>query len=222
MNPFAILFLSLLNYVLADGVLDHLDIFSEFPVKSLLNENVCAEPVWCKDSYTLQQRVYEWQNPSQEKCKTSKFLIYDPPNIGIGAMLHLTIDAMNIAMNSGRILYFRRNVGAGALPWQSSKCASQSWECYFAPITSCSIDESKSYPEWRDDTISTLQTNGNMIARIGQNKYSRPAGPALWCTQQGANGKLPEWFLAGITHREAFLIEAMVMAQFARYLFRPL
>ena len=223
--PFCLVCISLIDIVASLGSLDtdlsqQLDILSEFPVRSLLDENVCGEEVWCKDSHKLQKRIYDWQNPGPEKCKTAKFLVHSPKNIGIGAMIHMTVDAMNIAMNTGRILYFRKNV---QLPWQSEGCKRESLDCYFLPMTSCELDESKlnNIPSWNDQTWKGLVASGAPIARLDFSKHGRPVGPALWCRHQGADGHLPAWFLEGIASKDAFLIEGVTMAQFVRYMLRP-
>ena len=114
-----------------------------------MDSRYCKEATYCNDSYLLQKRVYEMQNPSEEECKKAKFLVFGPYNIGIGAMFHLAADAMTIAINTGRILYFRSHLQKGPL-WSPDGCHKESMQCYFQPMTSCSLDESNmnKYPVW--------------------------------------------------------------------------
>ena len=72
----------------------------------VVSASACGEALWCNNSMILQQRIYKWQNPSRDLCENAKFLLYEPPNYGIGSMIHIAASSLALAICTGRILGF--------------------------------------------------------------------------------------------------------------------
>lgn len=136
---------------------------STFP---LALQNSCQEPLWCNASISIQKEVDAWQNPSQEKCQDSKFLVYEPLNYGIGSMIHIAATGLSLAICTGRILYYPKQTSVHNI-WRSKGCDSTSLDCYFEDITSCRLDE-KVFPILPTLNASNWQQLQNTkIVRIG-------------------------------------------------------
>jgi len=195
------------------------EVFVPVLESSLYVENSvgCAESVWCDHSRQLQAAIREWQNPTNDGCSNSKFLLYDPPNYGIGSMIHLAAMGLAVALCSGRILYLHPQT---AVPpqtlWRSRNCESTSLECYFKRVTRCRLP---------DDIINAAPTvteeNAESLRDVQVVRMSH-FGEGLDCrfcsswTALPILDKLPERIRHHFTGSELPL-----MAQLVRYILRP-
>jgi hypothetical protein len=77
-------------------------------------------------------------------CETVKYLIYEPPSDlhGIGSLLEVTAAAMRFAICLDRVLLLLpSNQSKTILKWLPAGCQHNVFECYFQPITHCSVSE---------------------------------------------------------------------------------
>lgn len=176
----------------------------------------CGEVLWCNHSSLLQQRIYQWQNPSKDICDTrAKYLIYDPLNYGIGSMVHIAATALSLAICTGRILYLPYKSSPNNRAWAPADCKSTTLSCYFKDVTSCVLS-----PKQQEGIPELNITNWKLLADVRYVKIkdgSLPSGPCTFCTN---NEQFP--LFAEISEKDAYTgSEAPLMAQLVRYLLRP-
>lgn len=188
--------------------------FGEYPQEVRKD---CSDYVWCHGSRLLQRIIRDLQRP--KLCSEAKFLVVEPQNYGIGAMIHIAGGALLLAACTGRVLYFphHHHPHAAAQVWQADGCRGASMGCYFQPVTHCELNESamETWPELNDSNWQSLQQERIVRAGLGD---ILPTGP---CTLCQAPRLFP--FPAKLHAKDAFIgSELPLMAQAVRYLLRPL
>ena len=116
------------------------------PFQLQIDEEACAEPVYCSHTVEMQRRIRMWQHESLE-CSSMKFLVYEPPSEdhGIGSMIQIIGHVFRQAICLGRRLYLlpsafeKRTLSR----WKHPACSNESStiECYFERISSCTLSD---------------------------------------------------------------------------------
>ena len=187
--------------------------------RSHFDEPSCPEVLWCNATAHLQHTILSLQNPGPDGCNRAKFLVYDPPNYGIGSTIHLTAMVLGTALCTGRILYLHAPKDSPYTSWRSPGCDVSSMECYFERLTSCRLDEHEldSAPYINATNFAALQDT--RIVRAQEYGEGLPCGfcaPNDW-----KDLKMLENLRADV--RQHFVgSELPMMAQLARYVVRPL
>ena len=182
----------------------------------LYDEAQCPEKVWCNATAHLQKSISMLQNPP-EGCSGAKFLVYDPPNYGIGSTIHLTAMLLGTALCTGRILYLHAPKGSPHTSWRSPGCAVSSLECYFERLTSCMLDEHELQSAPR---INASNADSLKETRVVRTELYGEGLPCGFCTNY-KDLPLLESVPSDIRHYFAGS-ELPMMSQLARYVVRPL
>lgn len=130
----------------------------ELPFKTIFDDNICFDPVWCAQTQEFQRRIRSWQFPEEKgsylgsstvsksnnrTCASSKFLLYEPHSEkhGIGSMIEQIATAFRFALCHDRILVF---IPDGEIPtmlkWRHPGCRGNMFECYFEKIHGCDLE----------------------------------------------------------------------------------
>ncbi|KAJ1404145.1 hypothetical protein B484DRAFT_404880 [Ochromonadaceae sp. CCMP2298] len=91
------------------------------------------------------ERVSDWSY-QRRSCAQSKFLVFEPPSHrhGLGSMLEVTATAFRYALCLDRILILNPIDYAPTLKkWAMPGCEGNPWECYFRPLSGCSLTPSE-------------------------------------------------------------------------------
>jgi hypothetical protein len=104
--------------------------------------------------------IYNNQNPRGRSCEDVNYLFRSHLDyIGFGGDIYLVLaSALYLAMYSDRIFLLNDNV-----PFRYANCSSdpasstmlQTWECYFLPLSRCSIRDAERIGRYGEDYLNT-------------------------------------------------------------------
>jgi hypothetical protein len=230
------------------------------PLAFRLQEELCSEPVFCGHTAAFQRRLRAWQFPEDapqtlwpqwapRTCASSRFLVFEPPSDmhGLGSLLEVTAAAFRRALCLGRILLLQPEPALQRrtfLKWRHPGCAANALECYFEPLSGCSLglDEMK-----RAVALNLTSTDGAFFdrwplreERVLLLRGLPSAGPCSLCNDRWPLDSpfFDGLFLSGVSalegegpravkeegnHYIAFTAESkqLWIAQFLRFLMRP-
>jgi len=170
------------------GTLEDIQIF-----QNLSSHFDCQEKLWCDEWYNIQdtaeiqREFYQNQNPTN--CSSSKFLIFNMQNFGLGSCVHTLSLALTYAYLTNRVLM----VQAGSWMYADLRiCPQGNFECFFDPITYCYYKlignpaEVEEIQGWNEDQRvlkfrqNLPKMNYNMVPKKWRHKGS------MWWKAQGA------------------------------------
>lgn len=182
-------------------------------------EPSCPEVLWCNATAHLQHAISSLQNPGPDGCSGAKFLVYDPPNYGIGSTIHLTATLLGAALCTGRILYLHAPKDSPNTSWRSPGCNVSSMECYFERLTSCVLDEHELEAAPYINATNAAALNDTRVVRAHVYGEGLPCG---FCAHKDYKD-LAMLESMRVDIRQHFVgSELPMMAQLARYVVRPL
>jgi len=112
---------------------------------------------WADENKEIMQRIIQHQFPTS--CKGKKFIVFrlgKTKSRNIGSISRHALLWLAEALIADRILIW------GDEPWKMADCESQSWDCYFKPISNCTLsDLPKNWKKTAVEIHDDLKTFGD-------------------------------------------------------------
>lgn len=164
----------------------------------------CQNPFACGGMFALDQNrkiaqlIYDHQHPPD--CKAASFMVMPYEwHAGFGSAIHVKAGRLLVAIKLGLVL-----IDAPENRWQftnTETCERASMECYFAPMTNCSLDA-----DWRSrarvmDGYDILPpATDSSVTHDQALQHARPMSPTKLL---GFKSRSDEWWLV---HATAYLV----------------